>query len=323
MGMFILTDGHFYVRNGNSKREYIATNKIEEAIKVTRREGNSILNKKTKMPWLSKYRLIAASNIIIENENISENINEENSNNVHNYKGKADIYTGDNKVEINEEIITYINDIVDAINNINLDKNILDDYIDKLSSMLSYYDSVLSDISHIIKYNNPSSVAKSKIYDIEHDIENKRSEVKQTFVYVQLLLNGINNNWSFSVLHNKLSNANWKEYKARTDYYDMLLNIISSDNAENDISNNNPIIMAEFVDKEKENKIVDDIKITKLKNNKKSVCMYDINGKYIKEYDSISSAASDLGVQTTSISRCCSGKQKTSAGYIWKFKEVV
>lgn len=41
-----------------------------------------------------------------------------------------------------------------------------------------------------------------------------------------------------------------------------------------------------------------------------------------KYYQSVADAARDVGVTRSMINRCCSGKQKTSAGYKWKyFKE--
>ena len=44
------------------------------------------------------------------------------------------------------------------------------------------------------------------------------------------------------------------------------------------------------------------------------------SNKIIKIYNSASAAAKELGIsRPTGISKCCNGKQKISAGYIWKF----
>ena len=55
----------------------------------------------------------------------------------------------------------------------------------------------------------------------------------------------------------------------------------------------------------------------------RKVIQYDKNGNFIKEWDYMILITEILGYDYTSISRCCSGKQKTSYGYIWKYKEAV
>ena len=54
----------------------------------------------------------------------------------------------------------------------------------------------------------------------------------------------------------------------------------------------------------------------------KPIIQYDINGNFIKEWNSISDACHELGYkQTTGISAVCRKKQKSSGGYIWEFKK--
>lgn len=53
---------------------------------------------------------------------------------------------------------------------------------------------------------------------------------------------------------------------------------------------------------------------------KKSVLMFDLEENFIKEYNSLTEASIDNNCLITNISSCCRGKQKTSYGYIWKFK---
>ena len=50
------------------------------------------------------------------------------------------------------------------------------------------------------------------------------------------------------------------------------------------------------------------------------VIQYDLNGKKIKEYNSIKEAK-EKNKKCSKISDCCSGKRKTAGGYIWKYKE--
>lgn len=54
----------------------------------------------------------------------------------------------------------------------------------------------------------------------------------------------------------------------------------------------------------------------------KTVCKYDLMGNYITEYKSLSKAALDNNVSVSVISDAVLGKIKTSAGFIWKFKNI-
>lgn len=59
------------------------------------------------------------------------------------------------------------------------------------------------------------------------------------------------------------------------------------------------------------------------KDNKFSVIIeqYDKNGNYVKTWDSIADITRNLGISHSLITATCQGKQKTSHGYIWKYKE--
>ena len=57
-----------------------------------------------------------------------------------------------------------------------------------------------------------------------------------------------------------------------------------------------------------------------LKNIKKPITQYDLNGNFIKEWSSIREASKNLNINESSISQNLGNKQKTSGGYIWKFK---
>lgn len=50
---------------------------------------------------------------------------------------------------------------------------------------------------------------------------------------------------------------------------------------------------------------------------KKSVLQYDLEGNFIKEWESASEAERNVGGD---IKACCNNKQKTAAGFIWKYK---
>lgn len=64
------------------------------------------------------------------------------------------------------------------------------------------------------------------------------------------------------------------------------------------------------------------IKLASVKHMKKSVVQLGLNGEFVKEWNSISSAGAGLGKTTTSsISACCKGKAKTTYGFKWMYKE--
>ena len=43
------------------------------------------------------------------------------------------------------------------------------------------------------------------------------------------------------------------------------------------------------------------------------------DGEFIREWDSMSDVMRELGIPTTTISKCCRWKRKTAGGYIWKY----
>ena len=49
---------------------------------------------------------------------------------------------------------------------------------------------------------------------------------------------------------------------------------------------------------------------------------YDLNGKYLKTYDTQTAAAKDNQLQLTAINNACTGKSQTASGYIWKYYDT-
>lgn len=56
------------------------------------------------------------------------------------------------------------------------------------------------------------------------------------------------------------------------------------------------------------------------KNLMKPVYQYDLNGIFIKKFDSINQAANECETKAGEISRCCNGNYKKHKGYIWRFE---
>ena len=55
----------------------------------------------------------------------------------------------------------------------------------------------------------------------------------------------------------------------------------------------------------------------------KAVLQYDKNMNFIREYVSVTEAAKNIGRGSGSVSECLVGRNKTSGGYIFKYKEVL
>lgn len=51
----------------------------------------------------------------------------------------------------------------------------------------------------------------------------------------------------------------------------------------------------------------------------KKIIQYDLNGQFIKIWNTIKYAASEIGISDGDISATCKGKQKTAGGYQWKY----
>ena len=64
-------------------------------------------------------------------------------------------------------------------------------------------------------------------------------------------------------------------------------------------------------------------RLTKINRKGKHIIQYDLKGNFIKEWPSASTAEKTLNtnILSSNISACANGKQKTSYGYIWKYKE--
>lgn len=53
----------------------------------------------------------------------------------------------------------------------------------------------------------------------------------------------------------------------------------------------------------------------------RKINQYDLNGNFIKEWDSLFKASKSLGICKSGICQCCNGKYKTSNGFIWRYAD--
>lgn len=54
---------------------------------------------------------------------------------------------------------------------------------------------------------------------------------------------------------------------------------------------------------------------------RRSILQYDLNGKFIKEWDGAITIKKELNINNVSIMQCCRGIIKTSNNFIWKYKK--
>lgn len=54
----------------------------------------------------------------------------------------------------------------------------------------------------------------------------------------------------------------------------------------------------------------------------RKVGKYSLDGEFMKSYATLTNASVEMGCSKSSIMKVCQGKQKTTAGYIWKYMEI-
>lgn len=64
---------------------------------------------------------------------------------------------------------------------------------------------------------------------------------------------------------------------------------------------------------------IDNYHYGKPSNKRKKVCQYDLQGNFIKEWESVVEASKKLKLSQGNISSCCRGERKTTGGYMWKY----
>ena len=55
----------------------------------------------------------------------------------------------------------------------------------------------------------------------------------------------------------------------------------------------------------------------------KEVCKFSVDGELLHVFGSLVDAAKSIGVGVPSLSGACSGRQKTSGGFVWRLKEAL
>ena len=53
----------------------------------------------------------------------------------------------------------------------------------------------------------------------------------------------------------------------------------------------------------------------------RKICLIDENNNVLKEYNTLTDACKDYGLDCGGVCRCCQGKQKTCGGYRWRYAD--
>lgn len=221
--MFILTDGKNYVmENPMQQGTYLSTTSLIQAKEFTYKQARSLLNNRSKkMSWIKGFYMVNQETGQICESSL-------------NYKGNGGVYIGENDVEFDDSIIIIIyKEVKSIIGLAGWNMNQLKTYEEMLNIGLSKYDSAESDINHALqKYkedNNgkkPQAHKMAKIAYLLDDIREKHKNIKQCLRYIQVMENAITYNYTIEKIKLELTKARNEEYKGRTEYYQMALDLL-------------------------------------------------------------------------------------------------
>lgn len=122
-----------------------------------------------------------------------------------------------------DNIFSIVNSIVKSITELSIpDKKILLIYKKQLEDILSTKDKELSDIDHWVMDHKPPAHVRTKVYGIQHDIENDRRKIKESYRYVTTLIDSLDRNYTYAQMKHELKKMLPQPYKPSTDLYGQL-----------------------------------------------------------------------------------------------------
>lgn len=221
--MYILTDGKNYVmENPMQQGSYISTTSPIQAKEFTYKQAKSLLqNKSKKLSWVKSFHMLDQDTGKIDKTAKYR-------------KGNGGAYIGQNNISFDYSVVELIyNETKSIIGLAGWSMTQLKTYEEELLNGLSKYDSAESDIDHALqKYkedNNgkkPQAHKMAKVGYLLDDIRDKRKHVKQCIDYVKVMEDAITYSYTIEKIKLELTKAKHVEYKGRTEYYQMALDML-------------------------------------------------------------------------------------------------
>jgi hypothetical protein len=219
--MFILTNGKNYVMENPMKvGEYLSTSSPVQAKQFSYKQAKGLVQRKgKKFAWIRGYQIVDQQTGQVESSN---------------YKGSAGAYMGNRDIEFDDSILDKIISESNSILGLaGWEKQQLDTYQNLLNVALSKSDSAISDIEHSLqKYkedNNgkkPQAHKMAKIGYLLDEIRDKHKRIKQCQDYIRVLQDAITYKYDIGKIKLELSKAKHTDYKGRTEYYNLALEIL-------------------------------------------------------------------------------------------------
>lgn len=221
--LYILTNGKEYVMENPYKvGDYSRSTSPNHAKKFVYKDAKSLLHRKgKKLSWIREFYMV----------DVDTGEQPETS---PNYKGKAGIYIGCNDFDFN---MTLLDNIERETKNIlgltGWNKQQLETTKNELRTALSKYDSAEQDITHAVEEykkkhdgKKPQAHKMAKLGYLLEDVRETRRRIKQCQDYIQVMLDAITYKYDITKLRLELSKAEHGEYKGRTEYYAMAIDIL-------------------------------------------------------------------------------------------------
>jgi hypothetical protein len=222
--MYVLSDGKNYVMENPAKPgTYIYTTYSVRAKEFTYKQARSLVqNNRKKYSWMRNYHLVDLATGDVSEKSL-------------NYRGNANSY--DEDIEFNEGIFLEImNETTFILNLMGWNKTQLNTYKNMLNNELSRCDSADSDIEHALQTykektggKKPQAHKMAKIGYLLDDIRDRHKKIKQCMKYLTVMEQAVDNGYSLEKLKLELSKAKYTEYKGRTKYYQMALDVLGGD----------------------------------------------------------------------------------------------
>ena len=222
--MYILTDGKNYVmENPMQQGIYISTTYSVKAKEFTYKQAKSLLqNKSKKLAWIKSYYMLN-----VETGKVDKTAKYT--------KGNGGVFIGENDIDFDCSIIDMIYQETKSIIGLaGWSMTQLKTYEEELKKGLSKFDSAESDIEHALqKYkedNNgkkPQAHKMAKVGYLLDDIRDKHKNIKQCIDYIKVFEDAITYKYTIERIKLELTKAKHVEYKGRTEYFQMALDLLN------------------------------------------------------------------------------------------------